>query len=114
MSAAALKDRLRADLKRAMQAKAAAEVRTLRTLIAALDNAEAVPVGKAGALPSAFGDGSNEVARRALDRDGIEQVLAAEIESRLAAASDYERHARLDESARLRAEADLIAHYRTT
>ena len=42
MSAVALKERLRADLKSAIQAKVVSEVRLLRTLIAALDNAEAV------------------------------------------------------------------------
>ena len=42
MSATARKLRLRADLQAAMQAKASDEVRMLRTLIAALDNAEAV------------------------------------------------------------------------
>ena len=43
MSATALKERLRADLKVALQARATDEVRLLRTLIAALDDAEAVP-----------------------------------------------------------------------
>lgn len=47
MSATALKQRLREDLKSAMQAKAADEMRVLRALIAALDNAEAVPPKRA-------------------------------------------------------------------
>jgi uncharacterized protein YqeY len=42
VSAVILKARLRADLKAAMQARATDDVRLLRTLIAALDNAEAV------------------------------------------------------------------------
>jgi uncharacterized protein YqeY len=114
MSAAALKERLRGDLKSAMQAKAAAEVRVLRTLIAALDNAEAVPTEIQGYVSREFGDPSGEVARRELGRAEIDAVIAAEIESRLAAATDYDRHQRPDESARLRDEAAVIARYRTT
>ena len=114
MSAAALKDRLRADLKNAMQAKASDEVRVLRTLIAALDNAEAVPGGDGPYVARAFGDPAGEVTRRELDAEAIDAVLAAEVESRLAAAADYERHHRIDDSARLRDEVELIARYRHT
>ena len=114
MSAAALKERLRADLKSAMQAKASADVAVLRTLIAALDNAEAVPTQQDRYVPRAFGDGSNEIARQQLDKAAVDTVLGAEIESRLAAAADYERHNRLDDGARLRHEAELIARYRDT
>ena len=110
MSATALKERLRADLKAALQARASDEVRVLRTLIAALDNAEAVP-GEYTALPRAFGDPSGEVARRELDAGAVESLLAGEIETRLAAASDYERHGRTTEAARLRNEAALVARY---
>lgn len=113
MSATALKEQLRADLKAAMQAKAADDVRVLRALIAALDNAEAVPGGALTEkyVPRAFGDSSGEVARRELDAAAVESVLQAEIASRLAAAEDYERHGRDDDGARLRAEAGIIASY---
>jgi uncharacterized protein len=113
MSATALKERLRADLKAAMQARATDEVRLLRTLIAALDNAEAVPrEGRVNTnLPLAFGDPCGEVARRELDDAAVEALLAAEIESRRSAAVDYERHDRGDEAARLRGEAELIVRY---
>lgn len=112
MNAAALKQRLRADLKSAMQAKATADVRALRALIAALDNAEAVPHEGLDA-PQAFGAVA-EAARRELDPAAVERVLANEVDTRLAAASDYDRNQRLDESARLRDEAELIARYRIT
>ena len=111
MSAAALKERLRADLKAAMQARANDEVRLLRTLIAALDNAEAVPSVQTRYVPRQFGDPGGEVARRELDGSDVETVLAAEAESRLAAAADYEQHGRSEDAARLRREADLIARY---
>jgi uncharacterized protein YqeY len=112
VSATALKQRLRGDLKAAMQARAADEVRVLRTLIAALDNAEAVAVeGK----PDPFrklGDPSGEVPRRELDVSDVEALLQLEVESRLSAAADYERHGRGDDAAKLRGEAELVGRYR--
>jgi uncharacterized protein len=113
MSAAALKERLRADLKVALQARATEEVRVLRTLIAALDNAEAVP-GEGvqdNSRPRAFGDVRGEVIRRQLDGRAVEALLSDETEARLAAAADYQRHGRTDEAERLRDEAALIARY---
>ena len=112
MSAAALKQRLRADLKAAMQARAADEVRLLRTLVGALDNAEAVP-GESKYVPRAFGDPGTERVRLELDDEAIGRLLATEIETRLAAAADYERHGKMTEAQRLRAEAGRIARYRT-
>jgi uncharacterized protein YqeY len=115
MSAAAFKDRLRRDLKAAMQARAADEVRVLRTLIAALDNAEAVPVEdpQDKYVRRAFGDPSGEVARQVLDRDAVEVVLKSEIEARLAAATGYDTHEQREQASRLRGEAALIERYRT-
>ena len=112
MSAAALKERLRADLKAAMQARAADEVRLLRTLIAALDNAEAIPRAETPYVPRQFGDPGGEVPRLQLDDAAIREILAAEAESRLAAAADYERHGQSEQAARLRDEAALIGRYR--
>jgi uncharacterized protein YqeY len=114
VSATALKQRLRTDLKSAMQARATVEVRLLRTLIAAVDNAEAV---SGAAVPDkyvarTFGDPSGEVPRLELDGEAVDRLLAGEIESRLAAAADYAQHGREDEAARLRDEATLVARYR--
>jgi uncharacterized protein YqeY len=111
VSAAAFKDRLRADLKAAMQARDSGKAALLRTLIAALDNAEAVEVEQKGYVSRPFGDPSGEVARRALDAEAISTVLAAEATGRLAAASDYERHGRADDAKRLRGEAALVESY---
>ena len=110
MSATALKERLRADLKAAMQARSTAEVGVLRTLIAALDNAEAIPGVQYSALPRAFGDAS-EVARLDLDEATVQTLLAGEVQARLAAAADYDRHGRNDEADRLRREAELVSRY---
>jgi uncharacterized protein YqeY len=112
MSAPELKERLRADLKAAMQARAADEVRLLRTLIAALDNAEAVAVAQDKYVPRPFGDPGAEVPRLVLEDDAVDRLLVSEIETRLAAAADYDRHQRNDEAVRLRTEAVLIERYR--
>ncbi len=109
MSATLLKERLREDLKSAMREKRSDEVALLRTLIAALDNAEAVPTE--GYRPRALADAGGEVARRELDGRAVEALLAEEVESRLTAAADYDRHSRPDEAARLRDEAALVARY---
>jgi uncharacterized protein YqeY len=111
VNASQLKQRLRADLKAAMQARATAEVRLLRTLIAAVDNAEAMPIEDFEEWIRRR-EAVGEVSRRDLDAAGLDAVLAAETESRLAAAGDYERNGRPEDAARLRAEADLIARYR--
>jgi uncharacterized protein YqeY len=111
VSATDLKERLRADLKTAMRERKPGEVAVIRTLIAAIDNAEAVPIdGLEERLRQREAIG--EVARRELDAAALDAVLAKEIESRLAAAEDYERHGRNDDAARLRQEAELVARYR--
>jgi uncharacterized protein YqeY len=110
MSAVALKERLRADLKAAMQARSSDDVRVLRSLIAAVDNAEAVP-GEHKNIQRAFGDPGSEVARRELDGEDLAALLEREIEERLAAAAGYGA-SRPDAATRLRAEAALIAGYR--
>lgn len=110
MSASALKERLRGDLKAAMRERKPAEVAAIRTLIAAIDNAEAVPTeGLEERLR--LREDVGEVARRELDPEALDAVLAREIESRLAAAGDYERHGRGDDAVRLREEVKLIERY---
>ena len=110
MSADALKERLRTDLKAAMRERRSGEVAVLRTLIAAIDNAEAVPTDHlAGRLRRREDVG--EVARRKLDQAALSGIVAAEAQSRLAASADYERNGRPDDAARLREEAQLVERY---
>jgi uncharacterized protein YqeY len=111
MSAAELKERLRADLKAAMRERQTDQVGLIRTLIAAIDNAEAQPIeGYRERLRKLEPIG--EIARRELDAQSLDAVLTAETRSRLAAAEDYERNDRADVAVRLRSEAELIARYR--
>ena len=109
MSAAALKERLRADLKIAMRDKRAEEVALLRKLIAALDNAEAVPTE--GYRPRALEGSRGEVARRDLYGAEVDGLLANEIAERQTAAEEFERLGRTDEAAKLRGEAALVSRY---
>lgn len=116
MSATELKQRMRAHLKAAMQARASDEVRLLRTLIAALDNAEAVDgEGVQDHFnPRTLGDPRGEVARREIDAAELETILAEEAATRLAAAEDYDRHGRHEDAERLRCEVALIDRYRAS
>lgn len=89
------------------------EARVLRTLLAALDNAEAQPVA-AGYTPyveHAFGDKAVEVARRVLTADDVEAVLKAEHDERVSAARDLEHHGKVAEASALKAEAVLVSRY---
>jgi uncharacterized protein YqeY len=114
VSAGAFKEKLRADLKQAMRARNAGEVAALRSMIGALDNAEAVPIagGRDRMVQRAFGDPEGEVPRRELDEEEIAALLDAEIAARQRAIEEYVQGGRSEEAARLTEEARLIAAYR--
>jgi uncharacterized protein YqeY len=114
VSAFKLKDRLRGDLKIALKERQTITVSVLRALVAALDNAEAVTGDgiQDNTQPRPFGDPSGELARLTLDDAAVDALLGHEIDTRLSAAADYERHGRTNDAARLRAEAELIGRYR--
>lgn len=109
----AMKERLRADLKRAMKSTARNEAAALRSLIAALDNAEAAPMRfeSASLVRHEFGTGTAEVARLRLDEAGVQRVLASEIARSETAAAEYERLGESARAAALRAEAALARRY---
>ncbi len=107
-----MKERLRADLKAAMRDKQPAQVRVLRQLIAALDNAEAVPVESAPKwVRLQPGDPRSETARLELDEAAVARLLAAEAEARRTAAAEYRQGGRDGEADALDAEIELIARY---
>jgi uncharacterized protein YqeY len=98
-----LRARLSADLLTAMKARDKVSVDTLRCLLAVLDNAGAQD-------PKLFGS-STEVPRKPLTQSQVDALMQAEITSRRAAVSDYERGGRPQDAARLRAELTLISRY---
>ena len=111
--AEAIRETLRADLKSAMLGKDRERAALIRTLIAAIDNAEAVEA-TAEQQSETFrklGDSSGEVARRELTTQDIAAVLEREVASRVEAAAQY-RAGRIEaEAARLEREADTVRSY---
>lgn len=117
-----LRDRLRTALPAAMKAGDAAAVTALRSALAAIENAEAVPApapapgdGPSGLGLPAVGLGATEAARRALDDAEVEQIVRDEVAERFDAAAEYDRLGKLSEAARLRDGAEaLSAHLGAT
>ncbi|MFI6039199.1 hypothetical protein ACIBBD_34745 [Streptomyces sp. NPDC051315] len=96
-----------------MRARDKAAVSALRATLAALDNAEAVPVDEAAlrglALEqSPVGAGATEAARRELSEDSVADIVRAEATERLEAAARLTAPAHADRVARLRAEAAVL------
>ena len=112
-AALAMTERLRADLKTAMRARANDETRVVRALLGAIDNGQAVPLdpSRKPADSGIFGDSANEVPRRILTPDDMAALLAREIEERETAAAEMERLGQSDRAAMLRAEAAIVQRY---
>ncbi|WP_236241722.1 hypothetical protein [Streptomyces sp. CC228A] len=99
-----------------MRARDKVAVSALRAALAALDNAEAVPLDAAapaaGALEAApVGAGATEVARRELTEREVQAVLRAEVAERLAAAGQLTAPAHAGRAERLRAEAEVLLRF---
>jgi len=93
-----------------MKARDLARVRLLRTTLAAIDNAEAVPSDQAaGAIEQAsVGAGSTEARRLELTENAMRQVVEGEIAERRAAA-DAVGDTRPERASELREQADTLA-----
>ncbi|MFI8303981.1 hypothetical protein ACIF80_11095 [Streptomyces sp. NPDC085927] len=99
-----------------MRARDKAAVSALRATLAALDNAEAVPVDEAELRGSAIehapvGAGATEAARRELSERGVVDVVRAEAAERLEIAAQSTAPAHADRAARLRAEAAVLLRF---
>lgn len=107
---------MRQALPEAMRARDKTAVSALRATLAALDNAEAVPVDEtrpAGvALElSPVGVGATEAVRRELSEDDVRDIVRAEAAERLEAAGQLTAPAHADRAARLRAEAAVLLRF---
>jgi len=113
--AEAFRARLRADLKNAMQQRLAVETTVIRSLIAAIDNAQAVAVGDFHEkfVMRAFGDKAAEVPRRALSKGDVDALLAREIAERREAMEQYQAHGRGDAASKLLDEVVVLERYLT-
>jgi uncharacterized protein YqeY len=107
-----IRARLRSDLSQALKTRDGRTAEVLRALIAAIDNAEAVPVVRAGPYRElAFGDPAAEVPRRALGNAEIAAVLKAEIAERQAAAEQLAAKCHNLEADELRAGCAIVGRY---
>ena len=109
-----VRERLRAALPVALAQRDTVLVTALRTTLAALDNAEAVPArepdpGSLAIEGTPVGVGIREAPRRALSDADVERLVRAEIDERRVAARVYEQADRPEQARRLHHEADTLA-----
>ena len=118
---------LRRDLTAALKARDRATAAVLRATLAAVENAQALPVdearavladsaarqtgGEAPVVTAAVGAGAAEATRRHLTDDEVRAIVAREADERLSAAEAYQRAGQDEQAARLRAEAAVLRRY---
>lgn len=109
-SGSELRRAIRDDLRSAQRERDVDRVRLYRTLLAAVDNAEAVDAAQDWdySRPSL---GQTEVARRDLGGEDVRTLLQREIDERLDAADQYRQTGKPELAARLDADCLLIAAY---
>jgi uncharacterized protein YqeY len=102
-----MRQRLQADLRTAMKGREVFEVAVLRMLIAAIDNAGAVPLSPRSEPPQF------ETERRRLSLDELEAILLREREARQAAATEFARLGLGTPSTQAAREVQIIDRYRS-
>jgi hypothetical protein len=110
---------LREDLTAALKARDRVAVTALRSALAAIDNAGAVPVdlpsdsmaGNEHVAGSATGLGAAEAERRHLTDADLRSIIESEVRERSVAAAEYDELGRDDLAERLRAEAEVLSRY---
>lgn len=109
----ALKMRLRRDLRVALKARSSSEVSLLRALLAAIDNAQAVPVGDLHDryVTRQFGDRCGEVPRLRLGAEELRILLQREKAEREETAAQLTELGQDQRATELRFEADWISRY---
>lgn len=99
---AGVRSGLQAGLRASMRARDAAATRALRSVLAAIANAEAVtspvsaPASDSPIAGAVTGLGAGDVARRVLTDADVAAILQAEIDERVQAAAEYDRHGRAE------------------
>lgn len=106
-----LPERAQADLPVARKARDEHAVTALRTLLAALSNAEAPPAPPTSSLdPKVMG--ANEVDRLVLSDADQRRILDGQIAERDEAAAEYGRLGQVEAAAAVRAERAVLERYR--
>ncbi len=121
---AGLRADLQAALTTAMRARDRPAVAALRSLLAAIANAEAVEVvevrrdAQPGGTPTSgpiagavTGLGAGDVARRELTPDDLRAVVRAEVDERVVAAEQLASGGAADRAAQLRAEVEALSPF---
>jgi len=108
-----LQGRVRADLKLAMVQRRTIEVRALRTLLAAIDDAQAVPASpeQDKYVVRSFGDPGVEVPRLDVSSDALQTLLQREQKERVDLAEAMAARGQSELSAALNEEAAVFARY---
>jgi len=104
-AAEAMRQKLQTDLRAAIKGRQALDVAVLRGLIAAIDNAGAVPLAAKSEPPQ------YEVERRHLDSDEVQALLRREYEAHQAAASEFARLGRSVESEQANLATIIVRRY---
>ncbi len=113
-SSPSIRDALRAAVTAAAKRRDRSALSVYRTALAAIDNAEAVPLPegmpRAGAVEAAaIGVGAAEAERRALTEPEMLDIVAAEADERRHAADQFDRHgSQTDRAQALRDDAALL------
>jgi uncharacterized protein len=112
---AAIRDRLQTALRAALRARDKTAASALRSALAAIDNASAVPAEPAPGMVSgphfagtAAGPGAGEAPRRGLAAGETERIVPAEIAEREAAAAGYGQAGHAERASHLRREAAVL------
>ncbi len=108
-----LQSRLRADLMNAMRGRRTVEIRALRSLIGAIDNAQAVPLGDGHDkyVVRPFGEAGVEVPRLELNVTSIAALLQSEASERQKSAEVLEVLGQVERAQQLREEAAVVSRY---
>jgi uncharacterized protein YqeY len=104
----ALQRRLKADLSAALKTRDAQLVAVIRTLMAAIANAEAVELDPS--QPKEV-QGWAEAPRRRLTGEDLSGIMGREAADLRAAAVEYEQHGQAQEAGRLRRSAGFVDRY---
>jgi uncharacterized protein len=104
-TAEAMRQKLQTDLRAAIKGRQALDVAVLRGLIAAIDNAGAVPFAAKSEPPQ------HEVERRHLDSGDVQAILRREYEAHQAAASEFARLGRSVESEQANFATAIVSRY---
>lgn len=108
-----MKARLRADLRAAMKSRNTTDAQVIRSLVAALDNAEAPALSpeRPASEQHQFASRSAEVARLQLTWPQVHEVLLGELQERERAAAEFARLNQPERATTLRTEASVITRY---